>query len=370
MEPTKKMSRRLVAFTNLSVLLCCLVWHASVISAEKEFETNTEVPVKVKLSAYLRNISLSLHKPTNTPRTTVPASNSSTTQSQFSERSSTTAIPSAPRLPFRRRIRTRIRYPSLHTNSSFPLRKHADDGEIVVKAAKSRRENARHLNSEAPISKISGTILGGKQKPEEVIRKALINHTLEHGGEQDLDKLVFQNLPNGSKLVFRTVKIIRTDGDGNPMDESEKKQPTYWDVTLANATGIHENDEEDDDEPESSEESDEEDKAGDSSSTTNASTRNEAALTKELDVPIALKSTDPAPGESEVKLRIIGKKRPDLEISGSHSAANYHHLNDYGTTGREKEHGTTNFHGNTHGNSHKQTYTRKCMTFCFSGLLL
>ncbi|CAL8097471.1 unnamed protein product [Orchesella dallaii] len=184
--------------------------------------------------------------------------------------------------------------------------------------------SGREAKSLPTPSKFIGVDEDGTHNPEDLIRKALINHTLEHGGEEDLDKLVFSTLPEGSKLILRTVKIIRTDENGEPMDDAEDTQPTYWDVTLANATDtVLDNEEEaPEDEEEESEEGSEEEE-----------------------------------DEKQPKDIIAHKKKSDLESSGSHSSANYHHLTNHGGSGREKEIGKAHYHGNTHGKTHKQTHT-------------
>lgn len=202
----------------------------------------------------------------------------------------------------------------------------------------------RRAKSIQPPAKISGVDKRGRQ-PEEFIRNALINHTLEHGGEQDLDKLVFSSLPQGSKLILRTVRIIRTDENGDPVDDAEDTQPTYWDVTLANATDSVIDDEEEEDADGEEDESEEEEVAE-----------------KQSETQITAKLIDA--GKVASNKNVTGKKKSDLESSGSHSAAKYHQVNDYGTTGRDKEHGKINYHGNTHGKTHKQTYTGKRFSPC------
>lgn len=55
-----------------------------------------------------------------------------------------------------------------------------------------------------------------KKNPEGInLTSALLNHSLHHGSDDELDRIVFSSLPEGSKLVLKTVKIIRTDEHGN-----------------------------------------------------------------------------------------------------------------------------------------------------------
>lgn len=338
---------------SLILLLFLASWNISAVFGDDEVvEATTFRPAR--LSAILRNIGLS-HVTTEQPIIIEPTS----------EELTVVQTP-ATRLPLRRRVSVRVRrlkdLSPIRTNSSFsPETLNPEESKPVHNFEPSLpRKRSRETKSvrppPLPLSKISGIDQGRDRHPGEIIRNALINHTLEHGGEQDLDKLVFSNLPNGSKLVLRTVKIIRTDGDGNPMDDEESKQPTYWDVTLANATDSSVGDgegEEDDDEEDSDEDENEE----------ASENIEEKAITREITTPEALTSVDDstiASGNETFGLksgRRRGRKKSDLESSGSHSAANYHHLNGYGSSGREKERGTTHFHGNTHGNTHKKTYT-------------
>jgi len=78
---------------------------------------------------------------------------------------------------------------------------------------------------------------------EEKIRNALIEHTLKHGGEDDLDQLVFSSIPEGSRLIVSSVKVIRTDQDGHPIEDDDENS-MFWDVVIANATDPELDDEE------------------------------------------------------------------------------------------------------------------------------
>lgn len=69
----------------------------------------------------------------------------------------------------------------------------------------------------------------------EFLRKALINHTLSNYGETDLDQLIFSALPQGSKLVLQSVKVVETDENGIPTKQSKGKSPVHWDVKVTNA---------------------------------------------------------------------------------------------------------------------------------------
>ena len=72
--------------------------------------------------------------------------------------------------------------------------------------------------------------------PQEKLKKALLNHShhLHDMNGEDLDQLVFSQLPQGSKLILRSVKIVRTDDNGNEADSGE--EATEWDVLLRNGT--------------------------------------------------------------------------------------------------------------------------------------
>lgn len=343
---------RLISYPRSKILILLLfsaTWNISAVFADDEVVEETTIRPE-RQSGILRNIGL-LHVTTEQPFITEPTTEKSTT-----------ILNPATGLPLRRRRVVRVRrlkdLNQAGANSSFsPEINHEESRQVDnIRPSFSRKRSRETKSALLPLSKISGIDQGGQRHPGEIIRNALINHTLEHGGEQDLDKLVFSNLPNGSKLVLRTVKIIRTDGDGNPMDEEEGKQPTYWDVTLANATDSSIGAEDDDDEEDSDEDENEEGKEASESTEGKSST-------KEITTPEALTSVDDSTagiGNETFGLkngRRRGRKKSDLESSGSHAAANYHHLNGYGSSDRDKERGTTHFHGNTHGNTHKQTYT-------------
>ncbi|CAG7826448.1 unnamed protein product [Allacma fusca] len=134
------------------------------------------------------------------------------------------------------------------------------------------------------------------EKAEDRLRKALLNHSLHiNDMDKDLDQLVFSQLPEGSKLILRTVKIVRTDDDGNEEDSGEER--TAWDVVVSNGTN---------DEPFSDEEMD---------------------------------------GPKEIS---------DLLGAASHARSQY---KDQGTSHKTKEKDTKYYLEQDHGKAHKQTLT-------------
>ena len=74
------------------------------------------------------------------------------------------------------------------------------------------------------------------EAPQETLKKALLNHShhLHDMNGEDLDQFVLSQLPQGSKLILRSVKIVRTDDNGNEADSGE--EATDWDVLLPNGT--------------------------------------------------------------------------------------------------------------------------------------
>jgi hypothetical protein len=145
---------------------------------------------------------------------------------------------------------------------------------------------------------------------EKALTTALLNHSIHHGSDDELDRIVFSQLPEGSKLILRTIKIVKTDEDGN---EEEQGQPAIsLNVLPMNST------ESDDEEDESSEE----DEGSGSDSTA------------------------------------------DLETdASSHHKAGY---DSYGTNEKEKDRTDSYYQGQDHAKKHKKTLTGSYRQFFIS----
>jgi len=167
--------------------------------------------------------------------------------------------------------------------------------------------------------------------------KALINHTLTHGGEGDLDKLIFSSLPHGSKLVVQSVKVIPTDENGDG-----KESPVHWDVSIKNATDSDYPEDEDSDSAEVEEYDDQKEE--------NNNNNTGVPAARESNIELIEHETDRNTSASTIP----EKTANDLAIAGSHSQENY---KSYGSSQRDKEVGKKHYHGTDHGKTHKVTDT-------------
>ena len=256
----------------------------------------------------------------------------------------------------------------------------------------------RHHRQQLPLEKlfpqILTTTLGsvrvtdskGKQIDDQnKLTSALLNHSIHNNYESDeeLDRLVFSQLPQGSKLILRTVKIVKTDEDGN--EEPIGDSAVSWDVLPVNGTEDEEF--EDDGTPikkpgkgwnpkrirkrpeygfvvkdplylESIGRNEDEDEDGDENETDAAEGRSNDAEDGD-DSGRETQSELPANANvnAEASMREPNTVMPDQYSAGSHQTTQRHQKYKHGSNEREKEKTDKYYHGQDHVNENINTKT-------------